>query len=83
MNRELKKQRAAVLAAVRDFKDTESVRLVLNLLRLRIEALMEDLVTADVARAPMLQGAIIELRDLETGITAKPKDKQDKDGAYA
>lgn len=73
----------AALAAVRDHKDTEPVRLVRELVALRIQALKDELVTADAPRIPSLQGAILELKNLHAAISSNHREKSDKDGAYA
>jgi hypothetical protein len=75
--------RGETLAAVRGHAKTEPVRLVLELIQSRADALAEELVTADPARVRSLQGAVAELRDLHNAISAEPRKKQHKDGAYA
>lgn len=79
----LKTGRAEVLASVREHRETEPVRLVLELVRLRVEALKEEMITAGPERLPALQGAIMELKNLTAAIACRPAEKQDKDGAYA
>jgi hypothetical protein len=77
------KERAAALAAVREHKDTEPVRLVLALMELRVEALRQALITANQDDVPVLQGAARELQSLHSAITGEHKSGTDADGAYA
>jgi hypothetical protein len=53
------------------------------LVTLRIQALKDELVTADAPRIPSLQGAILELKNLHAAISSNHREKSDKDGAYA
>lgn len=76
-------RRGKILAAVREQRKTEPVRLVLELIQSRADALTEELVTAEPVRVRSLQGAVAELRDLHNAISAEPRKMQRKDGAYA
>lgn len=78
-----KNARSTALAAVREHKDSEQVRLVLELIALRVQGLKDELVTADAPRIPMLQGAALELKDLHAAVSGDYRKRPDKDGAYA